>query len=259
MATSMRPITQARLGLSTALASFLVCACLCTLPGSAAETYILAAQEDYPPFQYADHAGTVRGMDVEIITAAAEAGGAKVIFVLVPWSRALEMARKGTVDGVFGCAKNPEREAFLLFPRTPVRVSEIVFFSNDKFPGRIERLEDARPFVVGVVRDFFVSTAFHENGAIRTDVAETSDSLFKKLSADRHPLAAYNRTVGIYVIKELGLSNVRPLPYVIAAYPAYLAIAKASPKAGLAMETFTKSLEKMDRDGTLQRFSRKYE
>ena len=225
---------------------------------AADEVLTFAAQEDYAPFQYYDQQGAPGGLDVEIIQEAAKLAGVRVSFTLVPWVRALNMAKQGQVDGVFGCGKKTEREEFLLFPDVPVRHSEMVFFANDRFQGEISNMKDVGDLKVGCIVDYFVSKEFNEATSINKDFANSTEALFLKLAANRHPLAVYNRHAGWHMVKKLQIENVRALPFVIASYPAYLAFSKSSPKGKLGFEKFSKALKQLQEDGTIEKKYREY-
>jgi len=222
------------------------------------EALIFVAQDDYAPFQYYDEQGAASGLDVEVIRKAADIVGMKASFVLVPWVRALTMVETGQADGVFGCGKKTEREEFLYFPETPLRYSEMVFFANDHFQGEINRLDDVGDRKVGCVVDYLVNKEFNESTSIDKDFANSTESLFLKLAANRYPLAIYNRIAGWHIVKKLELRNIRVLPYVIASYPAYLAFSKASARGRTAFEKFSQALKQLHDEGALEKTYREY-
>lgn len=56
------------------------------------------------------------GFRVEVLRAAGKSCGANVQFLPVPWQRALDMVRVGTVDGAFSASYSEERAGFAAFP-----------------------------------------------------------------------------------------------------------------------------------------------
>jgi len=221
-------------------------------------TLLFVAQDNYAPFQYYDQNGVPRGLDVEIIQHAAKIAKVTIQIKLVPWARAIEMARTGTADGVFGCGKVTEREQYLLFPEIPIRHSEIVFFANESFSGTIGSLQDVKNITVGCVNRYLVSQEFDTSSTIQKDITNSTEQLFQKLSINRHPLAVYNKIAGWYMINKTKAANIRILPYVIASYPAYLAFSKSSQNGIKGFDKFSLALEQMTRDGSMETITKKY-
>lgn len=230
-----------------------------SLDTQAMESFLLVAQENYPPFQYRDENGGVRCLDVEIIQQAAALAQVQVTIRLAPWARALSMVQSGQADGVFGCGKKPEREAYLYFIDPPLRYSEMVLFANDHFTGSIQSLNDLQGQTVGVVNQYAVSPAFDSNTQIHRDLANSAASLFQKLANHRHPLAVYNKIAGWDQVKRLGGQNIRILPYVLASYPSYLAFSKQSRKGYQGWQKFSQALAQLKARGTLKRLYEQYE
>lgn len=56
------------------------------------------------------------GFRVEVLRAAGKTCGTTVNFMPVPWQRALELVKSGSVDGAFSASWSPERAAFGAFP-----------------------------------------------------------------------------------------------------------------------------------------------
>jgi len=55
------------------------------------------------------------GFRVEVLRAAAKSGGATVNIVSVPWLRALDLVKTGTIDGAFSTSWSQERSMFGVF------------------------------------------------------------------------------------------------------------------------------------------------
>ncbi|RLC21707.1 MAG: hypothetical protein DRI57_01710, partial [Deltaproteobacteria bacterium] len=71
------------------------------LPGNvlAAEKIKLAALGDFPPFQYREKS-QMTGIDVDMAREVCKRLGIEPEFKVVPWKRALKIAKKGDVTGI---------------------------------------------------------------------------------------------------------------------------------------------------------------
>jgi polar amino acid transport system substrate-binding protein len=59
------------------------------------------------------------GLDVELITAAAEASGHQLRLESLPWMRCLAMLKAGQVDGLIAASYTPERDVYAQYPMLP--------------------------------------------------------------------------------------------------------------------------------------------
>jgi len=91
-----------------------------------AEQLELAAANTWPTAYELD--GKPAGILIDLVTEAYRRVGYTVEFKLMPWSRCLDEARTGDVDGVFSTFKLPEREAFLYFSHEVLIVQVISLF-----------------------------------------------------------------------------------------------------------------------------------
>ena len=123
---------------------------------------------EYPPQYYRDASGNWTGIDVELGRALAEAAGLSVEFLELPWSRALESMKKGTLDLMMNLSRTPEREKFMHFigPERVVSMVLVVKEGSESLPVvtmddllKVSEQED-RQF--GIQQDLFYSQEFNE-------------------------------------------------------------------------------------------------
>lgn len=225
----------------------------------AEHVYTFVGQESYAPFNYVDAKGKLVGIDVEIIQKAAETAGVKVNIKTYPWARAVLMAQNGTVDGVFGFGKKPDREIYFYYPETPLRNVRFAFFVNENFDGVIEEHKDIGNQLIGVVRNYFISSEFNGNHTIRKFYANTPEQLLLQVSKNRYQIAIYSQIAGTYEMKRLGINNLRIYPYNDApVYPTYLAFSKASPQGEEAYKKFSQVLKQLKKNGVIDEIHQKH-
>jgi len=225
----------------------------------AEEKYVIVGQENYAPFNMQDKNGELSGIDIEIITRAAEIAGVKLSITLLPWARALKMAVIGEADGIFGCGRKPEREKVLHYPETPVRNVEIGFFVNKHFKGEIKSLGRLKGQSIGVVVNYFASKEFNDDNTILKEHAANATVLFKKLMHNRNQVAIYSKMAGIYKLKKLGFKNFRYFRYIDAPlYPSYFAFSKKSPNGKKLFKKLSPALKKLKETGEIDEIYKKY-
>ncbi len=223
------------------------------------DVFIFIGQENYEPFNIKINSNEYSGLDVELITEAAKRANIKVKIITATWSRALFMVENGTADGIFGCGKTIEREAFLYYPETPLRFVTFRFFTNETYKTEIKYLSDLDNIKVGLVKNYFISTQIEDSLFIKKRIVSNTHKLFKLLSENRYSVAIYSSIAGIYEIKQEGYSEIKSYPYNNApVYPSYLAFSKISENGLKAFNIFSEVLKEMEEDGTLLKIYNKY-
>ncbi len=244
------------------LAVFFIVASLCLSASTAKEKFHFVGMYEYPPFNsFKEVNGKKKlvGLDIELITAAAEKAGVDIEIELVPWPRALLMAKQGKADGIFNAGWVNNREEFLYYPKTPLRQAKFTFFVNKHFKGTIKRLEDVKGLEIGIIREYYICKELIEDEKIKKMQANNAEQLFMQLNENRVSVAVHSRIAGMYTLNKLGLNEIRTFPYTDAPpHASYLAFSKASPKGKLALEIFSKAIKEIEQNGTMQRIRKKY-
>jgi polar amino acid transport system substrate-binding protein len=196
--------------------------------------------ESWPPYEWADTNGCVRGIDAEIVGRIMKRIGVPYSIRLYPWSRAWLMIQKGSADAVLSVSYKESREADLAYtdlqrtrgganqsPDDTLWLSEYVFFVKKRDVGRFrfESLDQVKSdgIVIGVNRDYTYTPEFLAADLSSVEYTSTRDG-FQGLVADEIQLYPIDRTVGQAQLNELGLSqSITNLPKVIFSKP-YLAV-----------------------------------
>lgn len=105
--------------------NFLVYALLFVINSVNSEVITLAAENSWPPFAKKDGSGISK----TIIEKAYGYSGHTVKFITVPYARALNMAKRGSVDGAFNVTKQASTEADFAFgERALLKVSASFYY-----------------------------------------------------------------------------------------------------------------------------------
>ena len=175
----------------------------------------------------------------------------------------LNMLTHGEADGLFTIKKTPEREATMLFPKTPLIVQDYVFFvrkgSPFRFDGEYASLGQAS---IGVVNATSYGGRFDEavkaGKFARLDAAPTYEQTFKKLLAGRVDVVICSRLVGLSVLSTLdAVDQVEISGPPSETTGSYLVFTRKKDWGAVA-NRLDKALEAMSKDGTLARIHRAY-
>ena len=123
------------------------------MPLKAAEFQIVT--EDFPPMNYEDDGG-FKGISTDIVKAVMKRAGLPFNAALYPWARAYNMALKQKNVMIYSIAKTPERENHFRWIGPMYPFSESLFRLKKRGDIKVNSLEDAKAWRIGVVREYAV-------------------------------------------------------------------------------------------------------
>lgn len=231
---------------------------LCVTPTQAEEPFHLSTDANFPPYsELVD--GKIQGIDIDIIREAATRAEIDVIIEAYPWKRAMMMLSNGDTDGTFSVFRNEEREAYALFSKHPVHVSDLAVFMNRSSRKTYGQLGDLFGQTVFIAAGFSISDDFDE--AVRTNkirptyARDTEDGLARLLESPSGYLISNRVSVLYYARKRGVLDTIRSSPLLVRANRgAYLAIPrtkKTTPALQKMLDSIDHELGKMWDDGTI--------
>lgn len=219
-----------------------------------AETWKVSTEESNPPYNFIKD-GQKTGLDTEIVAAVLKKIGVDEDLQVYPWARVLKTFEDGNIDLIYQLVETPERrEKYLLVG--PIRFGRTVFFTPSTSSIHYESLDDLKSYTVGVVRDYVYTKEFAD--------AQLQQQAFTNIAALVHTAAIGHVDVAIgdfnsiaYAAKLEGTSDkIQFLPKVLKEVPRYVMFNKsASEKA----ERFSKGLEELRADGTLDKIIKSWE
>lgn len=178
---------------------------ICT--GARAQQKITLYTEEYAPYNWRDSAtGKVTGVSTEIVLELMKRSRFEVEApISVPWARGLAVTAKQPNTCLFTAARVPERE-FQYQWIGPIGRSAWVLFARKADHIVLRSLDDAGKYRIGTYLGDASVTFFNERG-IRVD-ATPSDRLNPvKLQNSRIDLWSVGRLPGLYLLRELGMSE----------------------------------------------------
>lgn len=222
-----------------------------SFPGElpASEKRITVALPQLPPFAMASSESGITGLLVAVIQGAFLREGVAVEFRLLPWRRAVVMAREGVVDATLTSVILGWRERYFLFSRQLESLQASLFVSCNYTGSRLNRLEDLAQIRVSGVRGDSLTDSLGGQGIPVTLTPDTRVAL---------QMVARNRIDGHFGYEQ-ALHHVRnSLPpefrfkkFKIARYPLYLMVTKNRRDAEILITQFDRGYRKISDDGTL--------
>jgi len=198
---------------------FLLLILLCTLPLplQAAEidvtlppAIIVGGDRDYPPYEFLDKNGTPTGYNVELTRAIADVMGMEVEFRFGGWSEMRTALLKGSVDVLQGISYSDDRARTLAFS-PPHTIIAHTIFARTETPAvnSVEKLRGKEIIVFqdGIMHDYLSSLGF----AKELFLTDTPADALRLLASGKHDYAVLAMLPGMYIIRELKLSNLVPV------------------------------------------------
>jgi len=188
---------------------------------------IVGGDRDYPPYEFLDKDGQPAGYNVELTQAIADVMGMKVVFRLGTWSEMRTALQNGTVDVLQGMSYSEERLGEVDFSLPHTIVNHAVFARTDSHT--VNSLEDLEGKLVavhrgGIMHDFLVRKGF-TGKLVLTD---TPADALRQTAAGKTDYAIVAIVPGMYIIRELKLTNLIPVVRNVASHRYCYAVDKGN-------------------------------
>lgn len=201
-----------------------------------------------------------QGYVAELVTEAFKRSGFEVEITYLPWARVVKMSEDGVFDGYF-----PEyysdslKEKFLV--SDPLPGGPLGLFKLKDTAITFTRLEDLKPYKIGVVRGYINTAEFDAANYLKKDEATDDLQNFKKLMKKRVDLVVSDKYVGLYTIKNNlpeDLDKVEFISPPLEEKDLFLCISKKTSGFTLKMKSFNENYQKMKADGTVDKILTKH-
>jgi len=167
---------------------------------------VVGGDRSYPPYEFIDKDGNSTGYNVELTKAIARVMGFTVDIRLGAWSDMRRDLQEGRIDALEGISYSDERAATVDFTPPHIIVHHSIFAR--KGASTVPTLADLRGKEVvvlndGIMQEFLPS----RNIGAKVIPAETHAEVLRLLASGKHDYAVMAKLPGLYLIRELGLSN----------------------------------------------------
>ncbi|MEG3754447.1 transporter substrate-binding domain-containing protein [Psychromonas arctica] len=170
---------------------------------------IIGGDYDYPPYEFINKEGKPDGYSVELSHAIADVMGFEIEIRLNKWSSARESLNAGEVDILQGMANSKEREH--LYDFSPYTYVDQSVFARSGSPS-INSLSDLNGHQVIVQRNGLMYDLLNNTSQDITLIpTDTHVAALRLLASGQYDYALVSNLPGLYLSKELGLSNIKPV------------------------------------------------
>lgn len=202
-----------------------------------------------------------QGWVAELVREAFRRKGFDVQFNFMPWSRVVEQAKAGVVDGYF--------------PEYPSLALEKLFIVSDAFPAgplgfmklknkaiSWKTLDDLKPYTIGVVKDYINTAEFDARTDLKKEAVSQDALNLRKLAAGRIDLAVVDKYVGLYLAKkELGndADKLEFMSPILEEKTLVICFPRSKPGAKELATAFNEALKQIRADSTFERIMKKHD
>ncbi|OXY83785.1 histidine kinase [Oceanimonas doudoroffii] len=170
----------------------------------------VGGDHDYPPYEFLNEDGEPDGYNVELTRAIAEVMGMQVEFHLGDWNRMRQALDTGEMDVLQGMIFSSERSDDYSFSPPHAIVYQSIFARKGEDEAR--ELADLRGKEVVVQRGGIMHDhLLHNNVGDNLVLVDTHASALRLLAAGKHDYALVANLPGLYLGRELELSNIVPV------------------------------------------------
>lgn len=184
-------------------AALLLASCV----AAAAERLVLTTEE-YPPYNMSDARAQVSGISTDILRQLLDSLGYEYEIQLLPWARAIAMARTQVNTCVYSMSRTAEREALYKWVG-PLVFNDWTLFARSG-ASRPAHLDETMNMRIGSYQGDAI-VAFLQTRGHQVDVAPTDDVNPKKLLAGRIDYWATGRLIGLHRLQQQGLTGIEPV------------------------------------------------
>jgi polar amino acid transport system substrate-binding protein len=175
-----------------------------------APTIVVGGDRTYPPYEFIDKSGNPAGYNVDLTKAIADVMGMKVEFRFGSWSDMRTGMRNNKIDILEGISYSDERAKAVDFSPPHTIVHHAIFARTDTKP--VRTLEELRGKKVIVFRDGIMHERLKQLGFAKELVlTPTPADALRLLASGENDYAVVAMLPGMYLIRELHLSNIAPV------------------------------------------------
>jgi len=198
------------------------------------------------------------GIGIDLAKAAFEPLGYQIKYVTMPWTRALEEVRKGTVDAVVGA--NTTDDPTLVFPKSPLYFMTDDFYALKGHSIAFKDMNSLKAYKVGTIKGYgysgdlanFIKSQSAVSGAIQ-EVSGDDAGLqnIRKLQAKRIDVMVESGPVMSYRLKQMNLTeqivHVGSLPQ----DNIFIGFSQAKPESKQRAQQFDEAVARLRKDGKI--------
>lgn len=208
-----------------------------------------------PPFRTFEPGRPPGGLYHDLINEAARRLGWQLVFLEVPWLRALKMLEGGQADLIVGPLRNPEREQYLSFGKVALPAVDKVFYTRpDARP--LHELSDLQGLTIAVHRGKRYGGLFDQASGLQRVELNDYRTVLEMVARGRLDVALMPERQGDWMLRQLGLALMKQ-PLRLGGDIHHVAMSRLSPWLALQAE-LDQTLQAMKDDGSWRHILDRY-
>lgn len=173
-------------------------------------TIVVGGDRSYPPYEFIDKDGSPAGYNVDLTKAIAEVMGMKVEFRFGSWAEMRAGLQQGKIDILQGLSYSDERSRSVDFSPPHAMVHHAIFARRDSKRVRTLGELKGRKVIVfqdGIMHERLKLLGFEKDLVLTPTPAEA----LRILASGQYDYAVVAQLPGMYLIRELHLTNLVPV------------------------------------------------
>jgi two-component system, NtrC family, sensor kinase len=171
---------------------------------------IVSGDRNYPPYEFINEDGEPDGYNTELTRAIAEVMGMEVVIKLGDWNQKRLKLEDGTVDVLQGIAQSKQRSKTYQFSPPHAIIHQSIF--TRKGNPKITQFSDLKGKEIIVQKSGVAHDYLRQEGATSPLIlVDTHAAALRLLASGKHDYAIVANLPGMYVGRELALSNIIPV------------------------------------------------
>ncbi|GBE15852.1 glutamine ABC transporter periplasmic protein [bacterium BMS3Abin14] len=219
---------------------------LCFFSAAEAQNKMILNTADEPP----ESTDSLNGISDRVVKETFRRIGVGLRIVRLPSERALQNANEGIEDGNYARVGGLIGQLYPNLIQVPEPITQFQFVAfSKKSDFRPAGWGSLRPFHVGIVTGWKILEKNIQQTKSLTRV-NNSEILFKMLEAERIEVAVFDLQQGLFIIKKLGLSDIKPISSPLSIQDMYIYLHK---EHRAIVPRLTEALKRMKKDGTYRK------
>lgn len=209
---------------------------------------LIVAYDPWPPFT--DDNDPNLGICFAITNAVFKPAQYNVIPRNIPVARTEHYLRHGIrIDASPYIWYSKERAEVFLFSE-PFLYNSVHFFVRADSTITYERLEDLKPYTIGVIRNYYNGEAFDNASYLKKEINNTNELAIKKLYRERFEVALIDRIVAQTIMKRMNIQGqLKMLPKPVFKAGLHFVVSKKNPEGKKIIRAFDDGLARIKASG----------
>lgn len=169
---------------------------------------IVVGADPFPPYQYYDEDGIIRGLDYERVKKAFENAGYKIKIFLDEWQKVEEAIINKKIDAAFQVQLTPEREKRYYFSGLLRNAITEVISGNKELGLKSYSEITEKKLSVGVITNYAYGDAIDGIDASFKKSFNSQNELLKAINDMVVDIGVFDKGVKEYILKKEGLNNI---------------------------------------------------